>query len=78
MNQERQNIEKAFHDEVVRNFEFADGINPRGTEQMRYEAAKEIMVALLASGSKHSPDYLAKEAIGHADALMSSFQTFEQ
>lgn len=41
-------------------------------EQRRYEIAKDVMAALVASGLDHSPTVLAPMAVEHADALLKA------
>jgi len=75
MNQSHQKIENAFSEQLKQRMMTTENMLPRGTEQMRYEAAKEFMAALLSTGTHMSPEYLAKQSFEHADALMESFLT---
>ena len=75
MNTAHREIETAFSEQLKqRSVDTEGGLVPRGIEQMRYEAAKEFMAALLSTGTHLSPEYLAQQAFEHADALMESFR----
>ena len=74
MNPAHRDIEDAFSTQLKQHIVATEGVMTAGEEQMRYEAAKAFMAAMLATGTKLSPEYLAQQAFEHADALIESFR----